>query len=331
MAGADADSYGFVVEWFDRQADIMREYELTAFVHKREPLEVAMYDPRAHRTFLKRSPAADLTLNDFYMGSTVALHGRQLKVKAYRDARTEKALGANRDHFAILILPSAFAQLGHVVSAIETNGFQVCRMRLVNDGGPTVAVEVFGTQGVGKWEALVGKFPPGYIKQVDGGTVDAYFQDKARFPCTSAGDNCTLCVVRPHAIKAGNAGAIITSIFEAGFEVSAAEMCHLSRLQASELLEVYKGVLPYQVQMIDGMCVAPCIALELRCAGNVVEKFRELCGPHDVDMAKHLRPNSLRAKFGMDNAQNGVHSTDLEDDGESEVNYVFNTLLGGCN
>jgi len=329
MAAADAEQYGFVVEWFDRQAEIMREYQLTAFVIKREPMEVAMYDPKSKRAFLKRMPVADLTLDDLYMGGTVALHGRQLKVKGYLDARTEQALEQGRDSFAMLILPAAFQQLGHVLSAVEGSGFRVCKLRLVNDNGPTVALEVFGTPDRSRWDQLTQKFPPGYVQQVS--SAAPYFEDKQRFPGTSAGNNCTLCVIRPHAMKAGNAGAIVNAIFEAGFEISAAQLLHLQRIQAAELFDVYKGVLPYQSEMVDAMCAAPCLALELRCPDNVVEKFRDLCGPHDVDMAKHIRPNSLRARFGLDNAQNGVHSTDLEDDGESEVHYVFGTLLGDGN
>jgi len=142
---------------------------------------------------------------------------------------------------------------------------------------------------------------------------------------TAVCDNCTLCVIRPHAVKAGYAGAIITAIMESGFEISAAKLIHLDSAEANEMLEVYKGVLPYHVDMVEGMTIAPSLALEVRGEG-VVERFRELCGPHDVDMAKHLRPNSLRARFGMDNAQNGVHCTDLDIDGESEVRYIFEVV-----
>jgi len=66
--------------------------------------------------------------------------------------------------------------------------------------------------------------------------------------------------------------------------------------------------------------------MELRKAGQVVEDFRTLCGPLDVDMAKHLRANSLRARFGKDNVQNALHATDLEDDAELEVRYIFELL-----
>ena len=36
-----------------------------------------------------------------------------------------------------------------------------------------------------------------------------------------------------------------------------------------------------------------------------------LCGPHDPEMAKTVRPKSLRAVFGKDRVKNAVHCTDL--------------------
>jgi nucleoside-diphosphate kinase len=51
----------------------------------------------------------------------------------------------------------------------------------------------------------------------------------------------------------------------------------------------------------------------------VVEAFRNFCGPPDPMLAKQIRPQSLRAKYGKDKIQNGVHCTDLTEDGVLEV------------
>lgn len=42
-----------------------------------------------------------------------------------------------------------------------------------------------------------------------------------------------------------------------------------------------------------------------------MERFRELCGPFDPEIARKLEPNSLRAKFGIDRVKNAIHCTDL--------------------
>ena len=43
----------------------------------------------------------------------------------------------------------------------------------------------------------------------------------------------------------------------------------------------------------------------------------------DPEIAKNLRPNTLRAKFGKNRCENGVHCTDLPEDGALEVEYFF--------
>ena len=37
------------------------------------------------------------------------------------------------------------------------------------------------------------------------------------------------------------------------------------------------------------------------------------------EIARHLRPKTLRARFGIDKIKNAVHCTDLPDDGPLEV------------
>ena len=59
---------------------------------------------------------------------------------------------------------------------------------------------------------------------------------------------------------------------------------------------------------------------------DVVSQFREFTGPLSPELARTLRPKSLRAAFGTNVNLNGVHSTDLPDDGEMECTYIFHTL-----
>ena len=61
---------------------------------------------------------------------------------------------------------------------------------------------------------------------------------------------------------------------------------------------------------------------------NAVNAFRETAGPWEVDMAKELRPNSIRGKFGENGARTGVHCTDLPEDGPLESGYFFELLQG---
>ena len=57
-----------------------------------------------------------------------------------------------------------------------------------------------------------------------------------------------------------------------------------------------------------------------------MDDFRDLCGPSDVEVAKVLRPKSLRSRFGRDRVKNAVHCTDMPDDGALECTYFAHFL-----
>ena len=100
------------------------------------------------------------------------------------------------------------------------------------------------------------------------------------------------------------------------------QMFHLDRPTAEEFFEIYQGVLPEFTQMTEQMTTGPCIAMEIR-QENAVRSFRELVGPMDPEIAKNLRPNTLRARFGIDRCRNAIHCTDLPEDGTLESEYFF--------
>jgi len=142
---------------------------------------------------------------------------------------------------------------------------------------------------------------------------------------TAVLNNCSLCLIKPHILAEGQVGSVIDMILGAGFEISAMELFNLSRPVVEEFMDVYKGVLPEYLPLIEHLSNGPLIALEVR-QENAVMSFKELCGPHDPEIAKHLRPNTIRAKFGEDRVRNAVHCTDMSEDGELEVRYFFSHL-----
>jgi nucleoside-diphosphate kinase len=151
--------------------------------------------------------------------------------------------------------------------------------------------------------------------------LEFFFEKK--FPSTAIFNNCTCAVIRPHAIK--QSGDIIDRMLQEGFEISALEMSCLSTVAAEEFLEVYKGVLPEYHDIVKQMCSGPVIAMEVR-QENAVDAFRALVGPHDPEIARHLRPQTIRGQFGLDRVQNAVHCSDLPEDGLLETEYFFKML-----
>lgn len=54
--------------------------------------------------------------------------------------------------------------------------------------------------------------------------------------------NTTCCVIKPHAVRSGEAGKIISDIQEDGFLISGLKSFHLKYEHAEEFYEIYKGV-----------------------------------------------------------------------------------------
>jgi nucleoside-diphosphate kinase len=46
----------------------------------------------------------------------------------------------------------------------------------------------------------------------------------------------------------------------------------------------------------------------------------------DPELGRVLRPKSLRAQFGINKVRNGLHCTDLVEDGPLESQYFFTIL-----
>lgn len=137
----------------------------------------------------------------------------------------------------------------------------------------------------------------------------------------------TLCIVKPHAVKEGKVGAILKTIADNGFSITAMKMVHLDRRQCEDFYEIYKGVVGEYLQMVTQLQSGSCLAIEVQGQDEDVQpKFRVFCGPCDPHIAKILRPKTLRAAFGIDKVTNAVHCTDLREDTLLELEYFFKTL-----
>jgi nucleoside-diphosphate kinase len=145
-------------------------------------------------------------------------------------------------------------------------------------------------------------------------------------PTESVVDGTVTCgVIRPGAVRGKFVGKIIDMILEEGFEITGLEQFVLNSDDAAEFLEVYKGIVPEQPQWVENLCNGPCVAVEVR-AENPVSGFRELCGPMDPDLARKLRPNTIRAVFGKNIVENAIHCTDLAEDAALESEFFFSLM-----
>eukprot|EP00419_Tripos_fusus_P023058 CAMPEP_0172721594 /NCGR_PEP_ID=MMETSP1074-20121228/79422_1 /TAXON_ID=2916 /ORGANISM="Ceratium fusus, Strain PA161109" /LENGTH=53 /DNA_ID=CAMNT_0013547361 /DNA_START=61 /DNA_END=219 /DNA_ORIENTATION=- len=51
---ADAEAFKFEVNWYDQQADITRQYQLTVMQPMQGPLKATLRDIKAERIFCRR-------------------------------------------------------------------------------------------------------------------------------------------------------------------------------------------------------------------------------------------------------------------------------------
>lgn len=94
------ERYVFETQWYDQQADVVRDYRLFFF-----PLDnsIEMYDKKMARVFLKRIEVPQVSLADLYVGSKVTVFSRVLHVCEYGDMATQyKQCGGRESTFAMI-------------------------------------------------------------------------------------------------------------------------------------------------------------------------------------------------------------------------------------
>ncbi|XP_067121949.1 nucleoside diphosphate kinase homolog 7 [Centruroides vittatus] len=160
--------------------------------------------------------------------------------------------------------------------------------------------------------------------------IEIFFPEAKTIHCTTAKfTNCTCCIIKPHIVRKGISGQIIQALIDANFNITALEMVYIDYTSAEDFYEVYKGVVAEYSEMVKQLSEGPCIALEIsspECEESMVTKLRQFVGPSDPEIARHLRPTTLRARFGESSAKNAVHCTDLPQDGLLEVEFIFKIL-----
>ncbi|OMJ91988.1 hypothetical protein SteCoe_5304 [Stentor coeruleus] len=365
------ERYVFVIEWFDQAASLIRKYNLTYFTVDNT---IDMFDIKNRRIFLKRCQYPGLSVSELFIGATVTIYSRQLKVIDYADVFTRQKFETQRSKTFGMIKPDCYNNIGKIIDIIYSKGLRITNLKMIkmtltnarqfyaeHTGKPffedltnfmssdvVVGMELVAENAVPKWRELMGPTNPITAKTDSPNTLRAIFGTQGTHNAVHGSDsatsasrelnfffslpnspavlnNCTCCIIKPHAIY--QAGKIINMILEEGFEISAMMMVHLDKPTAEEFFEVYKGVLPEFTAMVDHMTSGPCIAMEIR-QENVVNAFRQVSGPLDPEVAKHLRSNTIRAAFGIDRVQNAVHCTDLPEDGVLECEYFFRILSG---
>ena len=128
----------------------------------------------------------------------------------------------------------------------------------------------------------------------------------------------TFTMLKPDATNAGNTGAIVKMIEEAGFRIVAMKKTRLNSEMAGKFYEVHKAR-PFYGELVSYMSSGPIVPMILE-KENAVEDFRNLIGATDP---KKAAPGTIRALFAKSIDANAIHGSDSDENAEIEGGFFF--------
>lgn len=131
----------------------------------------------------------------------------------------------------------------------------------------------------------------------------------------------TLTMVKPDAMKNGDAGAILDMIIKGGFRIVALKQLQLTPEKAGEFYAVHKAR-PFFGELVEYMSRGPIIAAILE-KENAVADFRKLIGATDPAKADE---GTIRKKYAASVAENAVHGSDSDENAKIESDFFFSAL-----
>ncbi|MEQ8715426.1 MAG: nucleoside-diphosphate kinase [Cyclobacteriaceae bacterium] len=133
--------------------------------------------------------------------------------------------------------------------------------------------------------------------------------------------NITFTMIKPDAFGAGNSGAIIKMIEEAGFSIKAMKLTKLSAERAGEFYEVHKER-PFYADLCSYMSSGAIIPMILE-KDNAVEDFRKLIGATDPTKADE---GTIRKMFAKSIEANAIHGSDSDENAQIEGGFFFSEV-----
>jgi nucleoside-diphosphate kinase len=130
--------------------------------------------------------------------------------------------------------------------------------------------------------------------------------------------NRTFTMIKPDAVKAGHAGAILAMMNKAGFKILAMKYTKLSAEKAGEFYGVHRER-PFFGELVEFMSSGPIVAAILE-KENAVEDFRKLIGAtNPADAA----PGTIRSLYATSIGENAVHGADSNENAAIEGSFHF--------
>ncbi|MGA1998191.1 MAG: nucleoside-diphosphate kinase [Bryobacteraceae bacterium] len=130
----------------------------------------------------------------------------------------------------------------------------------------------------------------------------------------------TFSIVKPDAVAARHAGAILAAIQEAGFKILGLRMTRLSEAQARGFYAVHRQR-PFFEGLVKFMTEGPIVVMALE-REDAVAKLREVMGATNPANAAE---GTIRKRFATNIERNAIHGSDAPETAAAELAFFFPT------
>jgi len=131
----------------------------------------------------------------------------------------------------------------------------------------------------------------------------------------------TFSIIKPDAVKNGNAGKILALLESNGFRIVALRMTRLSQSQAEGFYAVHSER-PFFKSLVTFMTEGPVIVMALE-REDAVLKLREVMGATNPANAAD---GTIRKLYAESIERNSIHGSDAPETAAEELNYFFTNI-----
>ena len=131
----------------------------------------------------------------------------------------------------------------------------------------------------------------------------------------------TLSIIKPDAVKAGNAGSINKIIQDSGLKILKTKEILLSNEEVSKFYSIHSDK-PFFDELCIFMTSGPIIVQILE-GENAVDLYRKIMGATNPSDAEE---NTIRKEFATSIQENAVHGSDSKDNAIKELNFFFKDI-----
>ena len=128
----------------------------------------------------------------------------------------------------------------------------------------------------------------------------------------------TFSIIKPDAVRKGDAAAVLAAIAAGGFKIVAIKKMSISTKQAEGFYHVH-AARPFFQSLTEFMSSGPIVAMVLE-KENGIADLRKLMGATNPANAEE---GTIRKKFAASIEENAIHGSDAEDTAAFEIGYFF--------